>query len=90
VPGGYQATATITVYDANEQPVYDARVESHWEGCVTGTETGYTDENGQVTHTSWKVKNGGTFTLCVDDITKDGWIYDPAANDETCDSDTSP
>jgi hypothetical protein len=89
-PGGYVATGTITIVDEYGQPVEDAHVTSHWEGCVSDGESGDTDANGQVSHTSPKSKDGGTFTLCVDTVTKTGWTYDSNANVETCDSDTAP
>jgi len=43
-----------------------------------------------VTLTSGSKKNGGTWTFCVDDVTKSGWTYDSAANVEMCDSITAP
>jgi hypothetical protein len=32
----------------------------------------------------------GTFGLCVTDVTKAGWVYNPNQNRETCDSVTVP
>jgi hypothetical protein len=32
----------------------------------------------------------GTFTVCVDNVTKTGVTYDAQANVETCDSITAP
>jgi hypothetical protein len=39
---------------------------------------------------SGKKKNGGTWTFCVDNVTKSGTTCDPAANGETCDTITAP
>jgi len=35
-------------------------------------------------------KAGGTFTCCVDNLTKAGYPYSSGANHETCDSITLP
>jgi len=75
------------VLDLFIDPVEGAVVLGHWSGLTGDIDSGVTDENGSVSLKSNKVRNtGGTFTFTVDDLTKDGWTYDPAANDETTDS----
>jgi hypothetical protein len=61
----------------------------HWEDATTDSDVGMTDASGQVTLQSnylWKPPSGTTFTFVVDDVVKDGWIYDNSANVETSDS----
>ena len=50
---------------------------------------GNTNTRGKVTVQSNTVRRppkGTTFTFCVDNVVKTGWIYDSGANKETCDS----
>ncbi len=87
------AIATVTVVDADNVPVEVATVYGHWENATSDSDSGPTDGNGQVTLQSDTVKkapSGTMFTFVVDDITKDGWIYDPNANVENSDSITVP
>gem|GEM_PF-4450294 len=57
-----------------------------WSGCVSGSASDATDGNGQVVFTSDRNKQGGTFTCCVDSLTKSGYPYQSGDNHETCDS----
>ncbi len=87
------AEATVTVVDNENAPVPSATVYGHWENATSDSDSGPTDGNGQVTLQSDTVKkapSGTMFTFVVDDITKDGWIYDPNANVENSDSITVP
>ncbi|MBA7659119.1 hypothetical protein ES703_67084 [subsurface metagenome] len=87
------AEATVTVVDNEDVPVPTATVYGHWENATSDSDSGPTDGNGQVTLQSDTVKkapSGIMFTFVVDDITKDGWIYDPNANVENSDSITVP
>jgi len=85
------AIATVTVVDVNDN-VGGAVVFGHWEeGLTSDSDSGVTDGNGSVSLKSDKVRNAnGTFTFHVDDITKDGWTYEPVANIEISDSITVP
>jgi PKD repeat protein len=89
-PPKYRADATITVHDNTCQPLAGVTVDITWSGCVSGTDSDVTDGNGQVTFTSPKNRDGGTFTCCVDNLTKSGYPYDSGSNHETCDSITLP
>ena len=83
--------ATVIIVDADGTPVEGATVYGQWSGLTNDTDSGITYASGQVVLTSDRVKNGsGTFTFTVDDITKNGWTYDPDANSETSDSITAP
>jgi hypothetical protein len=89
-PPNYRADATITVHDQDCQPLAGVTVDITWSGCVSGTDSDVTDEYGQVTFTSPKDRQGGTFTCCVDNLTKGGYPYQSGDNHESCDSITLP
>ncbi|HZK60510.1 MAG TPA: carboxypeptidase regulatory-like domain-containing protein, partial [Anaerovoracaceae bacterium] len=77
----YSAIAAVTVVDENGTPVEGAVVSGHWSGATKrDTDSGVTDAKGQVSLSSNKVKNpkiGTTFTFTVDNVSKDGWEYNP-------------
>ncbi|MCK4826867.1 hypothetical protein KA005_64625, partial [bacterium] len=78
-----KALATVTIVDASYNPVEGATVYGFWSDATSDTDSAVTDATGKVTLGSDGVKNapgGTTFAFTVDDITKDGWTYDPAAN----------
>ena len=80
------AIATVTIVDAIGNPVEGATVSGHWSGETSDSDSGVTNVNGEVSLQSDKVKNpssGTTFTFTVDNVTKEGWAYDPTANLET-------
>ena len=85
-----QGQAVVTVVDPNGQPVSGATVSGTFTGDSSGTASGVTNISGQVTLTSAVAKNGALWTFCVDNVTKTGWTYNPAANIETCDSTGTP
>jgi PKD repeat protein len=85
-PPKYRANATITVHDQDCQPLSGVTVDITWSGAAPGTDSGGTDGNGQITFTSGRNRSGGTFTCCVDDLTKSGYPYQSGQNHETCDS----
>jgi parallel beta-helix repeat protein len=89
-PPNYKASATITVHDQACQALPGVLVEITWSGAAPGSDSDVTDEYGQVTFTSDRNKAGGTFTCCVDNLTKEGYPYNSGANHETCDSITLP
>ena len=83
------ATATVTVVDAQSNPVAGTQVSGHWSGATNDSDSGITDPSGKVTLASdskWQAPMGTTFTFTVDNATKNGWTYNPAANVETSDS----
>ena len=83
------ATATVTVVNATGSPVENAKVFGTWSGATIGTNSDNTSYDGMVSFSSDKVKNaksGTEFIFTVDDITLDGWTYDPSANIETSNS----
>ncbi|NIM50597.1 MAG: PKD domain-containing protein, partial [Gemmatimonadales bacterium] len=89
-PPNYKAGATITVHDQDCQALPGVTVDITWSGAAPGTDSGVTNDLGQVTFTSGKNRSGGTFTICVDSLTKAGYPYQSGSNHETCDSITLP
>lgn len=81
------ATAVVTIHDANDSPVEveGATVYGTWSGGYSGSVSGITGSDGTVSFTSGRVKAGATFTFTVDDVQKDGYVYDYSLNNETSD-----
>ena len=87
----YFVYTKVAIYDNNGSPVTGAAVS------VTTTEpsgssvsnTANTGDNGTVT---FKLRSNqtGSYTSAVSNVSKDGWTYDFAANEETDDSHTVP
>jgi subtilisin len=75
------AIAIVTIVDENGASVEGATVSGKWSEATTDSDSGITKTNGQVSLKSDKVKkpdSGTTFTFTVDNVTKDGWTYDPS------------
>ena len=91
--GSVYAIAVVAILDQNGSPVRNARVTVHWSGATTeGPYWGYTNSMGRVTFQSRSVYPHGrlTFRITIDNVQKQGYIYDPAANKETTDSVSYP
>ena len=86
----YRASALITIMDDNKNPIVGATVYGSWSGLHTGDVNSVTDENGQVTLNSGKVRDRGTFTFSVTNVVKTDWTYDPTHNGVTYNSITCP
>ena len=85
-----RVTVTVPILDNSDVAVSGAKVSGSWSGAYNRNVSGSTNSQGKVTFgTSWVV-GGGTFTFTVNNVTKGGWTYDPAANVETSDSATVP
>jgi beta-lactamase superfamily II metal-dependent hydrolase len=81
----YQGTATITVTSGG-LPVDGATVNITWSNDHSGTDSGTTDANGQVTFLTPKLKlSSGTFTITVNGISNTGYIWD-SGNSTTTDT----
>ena len=81
------AIATVTIVDGLGTPVSGATVSGQWSGATNDTDSGTTDESGQVVLQSDKLRGpdpGTTYTFTIDDapngVTKAGWTYDETAN----------
>ena len=85
-----RVTVTVPILDNSDVAVGGAAVYGSWSGAYNRNVSGYTDSQGKVSFsTSWIV-GGGTFTFTVNNVTKAGLTYDPAANLETSDTTTAP
>jgi subtilisin family serine protease len=88
--------ATVTIVDTVGNPIIGAIVSGHWSGAATDTDSGVTDNIGEITFQSDFIKRGKkdttplTFTFTVDDVVLSGFSYVPADNVETSDSITVP
>lgn len=82
----YRAEATITIKDTDGYVVPNATVYVQWSGKASGTDSGTTNSNGQVTFNSGWYWGNGTFTITVTNVTHATLQYNPALNNETSDS----
>jgi hypothetical protein len=82
----HKVTAYVTIVDAGDAPVDDAVVTGTYSGPWNGQKSNTTGSDGIANMGQVSSKTGGTWQFCVDDVTKDGWMYDEGANVETCDS----
>jgi len=84
------AIATVTIFNASDNPVEGTIVSSSWSDATSDSDSGVTDVDGKVSLQSDKVKNPKsgitTFTFTVDNVEKAGWTYDLSVNVETSDS----
>jgi len=81
--------AEVTIKDSLGNPVSGATVTGTFSGEFNETLSGITDSKGIATiFTTQSDKGGGViFTFCVDDVEREySRIYDPGANQETCDT----
>ena len=89
----FRADATITILDSsNQQPVSGATVNGDFTGPTSGSESGTTDNNGEVFFSSRATKNpNGDWCFKVTDVSKAGATYNGGANVVTwaCDNQTS-
>jgi len=74
----------VHVRDANLAAVEGAEVTAVWTlpDSTTITETATSAFQGIATFSTWA--GSGTYTLCVVDMTKEGWEYQEELNLETC------
>jgi subtilisin len=85
-----RVTVTVPVLDNSDVAIGGATVYGSWSGAYNRTVSGSTDSQGKVSFGTSFVVGGGTFIFTVNNVTKAGWTYDPAANLETSDSVTVP
>jgi len=75
----YTAITTVTIVDEYDNLVGGATVSGTWSGATSDSDSGITDDIGQVSLKSNKVKNPLSetiFTFTVDNVEKTGWTYD--------------
>jgi len=79
-----RGAATITVVDQSGNPVSNATVYGNFTGPTSGSKSGSTNSNGNVTfYTSYTWGASSEWCFEVTSVTKSGWTYDSAANDVT-------
>ena len=74
------ARVTLTVLDANNQPVSGAVVSGAWSGLVSGSGSATTNAAGQAVIDSPRTKKGGNTTFTVSNVTKSGYSYSAATS----------
>lgn len=89
--GRYAVVGKVQIVDAARAAVPGATVHAEWtapNGATTAQQT-LTNVTGLA---AFKVPTmqTGIWHLCVTDVVLAGWVYDPAANGETCDTVTIP
>ena len=85
----WDATITITVADANGQPVRDAAVAGSWSDGASGSDSCVTDGSGQCTISKQSLRNSSV-TWTVTGISHESYSYDPSANSMTTITLTAP
>jgi Tfp pilus assembly protein PilP len=71
----------VLITDQNNQPVSGVTVTAVYSGPNQGEVSGVTDDNGRVVlRTEWVRNPQGVWCFEVTDVSKDGYVYDPAAN----------
>ena len=79
--GKWTATVTITVHDANHNPVANATVTGNWSNGATGTATCTTGSNGQCSVSKSGIGNGKSrVTFTVNNVTRSNFTYASASN----------
>ena len=71
---------TLTVLDANNNPVSGAVVSGTWSGLVSGNGSATTNASGQAVIDSPKTKKSGSTTFTVSSVTKSGYSYNAATS----------
>jgi hypothetical protein len=86
----FRVYADVTVKDQYASPVDGATVSAQW--TLPGDKTANQQEiTGGTGIASFSVTSkAGAYQICVTNVTKSGWTYDPNQNVETCDSITAP
>ncbi|HPO20029.1 MAG TPA: hypothetical protein PLO07_12635 [Rubrivivax sp.] len=84
--GSAQASAAVTVRDADGRPVPGATVSGKWSGLVAGNASAASASNGLASLVSPRTKKSGTFVFTVTGISLNGYTYQPSLNAESSDS----
>lgn len=79
--GDWTAAVTITVHDANHNPVANATVTGTWSNGVSGTASCTTNTNGQCTVSKSNISNGNqTVRFTINNATRSGFTYTSSSN----------
>lgn len=78
--GKWEAVVTVTVLDKSGTAVANATVQAAWSGSLTGSVSGLTGSNGQVTFNSGKLSGPGSVIFGVNGLSHDLLVYDAPSN----------
>jgi hypothetical protein len=79
--GRWTATVTITVHDANHNPVANVTVTGNWSNGATGTASCTTGSNGQCSVNKSNIRNAKkSVTFTVNNVTRTNYTYASASN----------
>ena len=77
----WTASVTITVHDANHNPLANAVVTGNWSNGASGTATCTTGSNGQCSVSKSGIRNGkSSVTFTVNNVTRSSFTYASASN----------
>jgi hypothetical protein len=77
----WTATVTVTVHDANHNPVANATVTGAWSNGATGTASCTTGSNGQCNVSKSGIRYGkSSVTFTVNNVTRTNYTYASASN----------
>lgn len=75
----WEALATVTVHDSNDNSIASATVHGTWSGDANGSVSGVTDSNGRITFSTGNMTSGTNAIFTVTNITGAG-TYNSGAN----------
>ena len=79
--GKWTATVTITVHDANHNPVANATVTGNWSNGASGSSSCVTNSSGQCSVSKSGINRGKTsVTFTVNNVTRSNYTYNSANN----------
>jgi subtilisin family serine protease len=86
----FQVSADVTIKDQYANPVNAATVSVQWTmpGDKTTNQQDVTGTTGVATFSV--TSKAGAYQICVTDVVKSGWTYDPNQNVKTCENITAP
>jgi PKD repeat protein len=84
----FRGNVSVRIVDAGGSPVEGASVSGSWSGGASGSSQFTTNSGGEGSASSGWTTGNPDFTFCVDDLAKEGWTYDAAANEMTCGTST--
>lgn len=77
----WTASVTITIHDANHNPLANATVSGNWSNGASGTASCTTGSNGQCTVSKSGISNGtSSVTFTVNNVTRTNFTYASASN----------
>ena len=79
--GRWTATVTITLHDANHNPVANATVSGNWSNGASGSASCVTNSSGQCSVSKSNISRGkSSVTFTVNNVTRSGFTYNSSNN----------